>query len=363
MLKMLAALLVLASSAAQADVIIGVAGPLTGPYQNLGLSMVSGVRVAADKLNAEGGINREQIIVVPVDDQCDTIRAKDAADRLLAAQVDAVIGHFCSNSALEAARIYDKAGITMIAPTATLPSLTEAGLANVIRLSTRIDAQGAFAASRILAKRPLAKLLLVDDGSTEMKAITASFTAAYGKVPTLTAIISPDQKDFTDLIAKAKAAGIDTLYIAANATDAGRFTSQAAKAGLELKRYGPDPLLNDVFWTSAGGAGENTLVSFPIDPESSSEGKALVLDMKALGQIPDGTTLLAFAAVQLYAGAAITQGAHARNKIADELKSGKEFSTILGSLKFDQKGDGQDLRFNWYSWNNAVYQAIANDNP
>ena len=362
MLKLAAALLLISASAAQADVVIGVAGPLTGPYQSFGQAMVNGVKAAVDKINSEGGINREQLIVVTADDQCDTVKARDAADKLLAAQVDVVIGHFCSNAALESAKIYDKAGVTMIAPTATLATLTEAGLSNVIRLSSRSDAQGAFAANRILAKRPNAKLLLVDDATSEMKAIITNFNAAYGKPPALAATIAPDQKDFAELIAKAKTAGIDTLYTATNAADAGRFSAHLAKAGLDLKRYGPDSLLNESYWTTAGAAGENTLVSFPIDPESSNEAKALSRDLKAIGQAADGPFLMAYAGVQLFAAAALNLGSHAGTKIAAELRSGKAFPTILGQLKFDPKGDGQDLRFNWYSWNIGVYQTIAPEN-
>ena len=362
MLKLAAALLLLSASAAHADVVIGVAGPLTGPYQTFGQAMVNGVKAAVDKINSEGGINREQLIVVTADDQCDAVKARDAADKLLAAQVDVVIGHFCSNPALESAKIYDKAGVAMIAPTATLATLTEAGLSNVIRLSSRSDAQGAFAANRILAKRPNAKLLLVDDATSEMKAIITNFNAAYGKPPALAATLAPDQKDFAELIAKAKTAGIDTLYTATSAADAGRFSVHLAKAGLDLKRYGPDSLLGEAYWTTAGAAGENTLVSFPIDPESSNEAKALSRDLKALGQAPEGPFLMAYAGVQLFAAAALDQGSHAGTKIAAEIKSGKAFPTILGQLKFDSKGDGQDLRFNWYSWNNGVYQTIAPEN-
>jgi branched-chain amino acid transport system substrate-binding protein len=273
-----------------------------------------------------------------------------------------VIGHFCSNPTLEAAKLYDKAGVTLLAPSAALPALTESGLSTVIRMTTRLDAQGAFAAKRILAKRPDARLAVVDDGSVDMKAITASFATAYGKPITVTASIVPDQKDFADVIVKLKAANIDTLYLATNGSDAGRITAVAAKAGLDLKRYGPDSLLIDTFWAASGADGENTLVSFPADPQNSFDAKALSRDSKALGQATEGPFIPAYAAVQLFAAAAGQAGPHSKAKIAETLKSGESFSTVLGPLSFDGKGDGQDLRFNWYSWNNGVYQTIAPEN-
>ena len=356
------ACLYFATAAARADIVIGVAGPMSGQYQAFGQSLLNGVKAAVDKINASGGLKGEQLSIITADDQCDIFKAKEAANKLLTQNVDVVVGHFCSNPTLEAAKLYDKAGVTLIAPSAALPALTDSGLSNVIRVTTRLDAQGAFAAKRILAKRPNAKLAVVDDGSTDMKAIIASFAAAYGKPVTITASIVADQKDFAEVIAKLKAANIDTLYLATNGSDAGRITVVAAKAGLDLKRYGPDSLLIDTFWTASAADGENTLVSFPAAPENNSEAKVLSRDMKALGQATEGPFLPAYASVQLFADAAGQAGPHSKAKIAETLKSGDSFATILGPLSFDANGDTQDLRFNWYSWNNGVYQTIAPEN-
>jgi branched-chain amino acid transport system substrate-binding protein len=346
-----------------ADIQIGVAGPMTGTYQTFGQQMLAGVRAAVDGTNAKGGLNNEQLSIIQADDQCDAARAEEAAQKLIAAHADVVIGHFCSNASLAAAKLYDKAGITMITPAATLPALTEAGLTNVIRMSARTDTQGAFAAQRIKAKRPNAKLALVDDGSTDMKAIIQSFAAAYGKGATFTASFAPDQKDYADIVSKMKAAGIDTLYIAASAPDAGRLTAQAQAAGLALKRYGPDSLLNDTFWQASGQGGENTLVSFPEDPQIHIEAKNVAADLKALGETADGPILPSYAAVQLYAAAAGAKGARSGTALASWLRSGQAVNTVLGPLSFDAKGDPQDLHFTWFSWNNGQYQTIAAENP
>ena len=362
MLRLAAALLLVGATAAQADIIIGVAGPFSGQYQSFGQQMLTGVRAAIDSQNAKGGLGGEQLSLISADDACDNSKAEETAQKLVAAHVDVVIGSFCSNPTLSEARVLEKAGISLIAPVAVLPALTEAGLSNVVRVATRYDAQGAFAAARILAKRPNAKLALIDDGTSQMKEITASFAAAYTKGASLTASFTPDQKDFADLVGKLKSSGIDTFYVAASATDAGRLAAQAQAASVALKRYGPDPLLADQFWEASGTAGENTLVSFPTDPTNSNAAKALAADMKVLGEVPDGPALPAYAAVQLFLGAAAS-APHAGLGIAANLKSGASFETILGPLSFNAKGDGQALRFSWFSWNNGQYQTIAAENP
>jgi branched-chain amino acid transport system substrate-binding protein len=357
-----AALLLLAAAPAApayADIVIGVVAPLSGQYQSFGQQMLGGVKAAVDAINAKGAFGNEQLSITSADDQCDSAKAEEVTHKLTAAHADVVIGSFCSNPSLAEARVFEKAGVTLISPSATLPAFTESGLSNVIRIPTRIDAQGAFAARRILARRPNARLALVDDGTAQMKAIVQSFTGALGKPASLSFSFTPGQKDFTELAAKLKAAEIDTIYLAASAPDAGRIAAAAKATGLDLKRYGPDSLLADPFWEASGPAGEATLVSFPADPINTSNAKNLSDNLKALGEAIEGPALPAYAAIELYAAAAAAAGPHAGLGLAQMLKSGAAVQTSLGPFTFDAKGDGQDLRFSWFSWNNGTYQTIA----
>lgn len=352
--------LLMGTIAARADVIVGVSGPLSGASQQLGLELVGGVKAAVAALNNGGGLSGEYLQVVTADDGCDDAHASEAAQKLIAQQVNVVIGSPCSSADLGLAPVLEKAGITLIVPNATMAAVTEGGASNVVRIGPRADAQGAFAARRILAKRPGAHLAIIDDGTPQMKQLVASFTAAFGKDVALAATALPGTTDFAAMIDKAKGAGIDTVYLALQANDAGRLVAAFAAAGLTPKRYGPDSLLDDAFWHSAGAAGESTLVSFPADPQSEPAARALARAMKADGGDPAGPALAAYAAVQLFEGAGQPHGGLA---VASALKSGDTFTTVLGPLRFDAKGDAQDLRFAWYSWNNGQYQTIAPEQP
>ncbi len=50
------------SSYVQADVKIGVAGPMTGANAAFGEQYMKGAQAAADKINAAGGVNGEKIV-------------------------------------------------------------------------------------------------------------------------------------------------------------------------------------------------------------------------------------------------------------------------------------------------------------
>jgi len=349
-------------TAAQADILLGVAGPLTGQYASLGQQMLAGAQAGVDAINAKGGVEGQTLRVISADDGCDNRQAELAAQKFIDAQVAGVIGHYCSNAALAAGKLYDKAGVVMVAPVASLPSLTSSGLSTVIRISARDDMQGAFAARRIIEKRPSAKIALLLDGTDPDKAIAASFVAALGKAPALTLEFKPDTPDFSGLIAKMKAENMDVAYFACGASDAGRISAQAAKAGLSLLRYGPDALVSDLFGQAAGVSSEGMLASFPLDPQLPVQSKPVQAALKLAGQSADGATLPAYAAVELIAaGAAATHSTDGRT-IAAWLKSGQSVDTVEGSLSFDKNGDATPQRFSWYVWTNGAYQALPEGN-
>lgn len=347
---------------AQAEILLGVAGPLSGQYASLGQQMLAGAQAAVDDLNARGGIDGQSLKVISLDDGCDNRKAENVAQQLIDAKVVGVIGHYCSNAALAAGKLYEKAGIVMLAPVASLPSLTTSGLSNVIRLAARDDMQGAFAARRIMEKRTNAKIALLLDGSEANKALAGSFVAALGKPPALTLEFKPDAQDFTDMIARMKAENIDVAYFASGASDAGRISAQAAKAGLQILRYGPDALVSDLFGQAAGTASDGVLASFPTDPQSPVQSRSVLSALKLAGQSGDGATLPAYAAVQVFAAASMATSTLDGMAIANWLKSGQMVDTVEGSLTFDKNGDATPPRFSWYVWNHGAYQALPEGN-
>ena len=57
------------SGNAYAEILVGVAGPLTGPNAAFGAQLQKGAEQAAADINAAGGINGEQIKIVLGDDE------------------------------------------------------------------------------------------------------------------------------------------------------------------------------------------------------------------------------------------------------------------------------------------------------
>ncbi|MDE2446412.1 MAG: branched-chain amino acid ABC transporter substrate-binding protein, partial [Alphaproteobacteria bacterium] len=349
--------LFLLTQPAYADIIIGVAGPMSGQYQAFGAQMKAGAQAAIDDINAHGGISGELLALNVADDECDVRKAEAVAHQFVSAGVQVVIGHFCSNPALAASKIYETAGIIMIAPTASLPLLADGAGWNVVRLASRDDAQADAAAAHIQALQAGAKIGVVDDGTSPNAALTKRFLAALTQKPVLSSQFRADGSDFAQVIGKFAAAKLDAIYCACAATDAGNFVNGLRKAGSDARFYGPDSLISDAFWERSGEAGNGTEASFTVDPQAAPEARAAIEVLKAQGASADGATLPSYAAVQLFAAGAVENGTGRAKAMADWVKSGVIIHTVLGSLKFDKNGEVQPPRFVWYEWRAGTYSA------
>ncbi|MCX6413203.1 MAG: ABC transporter substrate-binding protein, partial [Actinobacteria bacterium] len=57
------------TAAAPSPIVIAVEGPLTGSQSEVGIDMYRGVKLAADQVNAKGGVLGRQISVIKADDK------------------------------------------------------------------------------------------------------------------------------------------------------------------------------------------------------------------------------------------------------------------------------------------------------
>src|SRR5262245_52265208 len=113
------------AGAAEAQIRVAVAGPMTGSLAPLGRQMRIGVEAAVAEINAAGGLLGQQILVQVMDDGCSEERAPAIANQIAGAGVVFVVGHLCSAPAMAAAAVYTAERIVNIAPGAPDPRFTE----------------------------------------------------------------------------------------------------------------------------------------------------------------------------------------------------------------------------------------------
>jgi len=360
-----ASLAAIMAGAARADTIqIGVAGPITGSNASFGEQMTKGANQAVADLNAKGGVLGKQLELNTGDDACDPKQAVAVAHQLVAKKVVFVDGHFCSASSIPASAVYNEEGVLQITPASTNPALTEEAAkkkwTNIYRTCGRDDAQGKVAGDYLAAHFKGKAVAIVDDKSTYGKGLadeTRKAMNAAGLTEAINEQITAGDKDFTALISKLKQAGVAAIYFGGYQTEAGLLVRQAKEQGLAAVLVGGDALATPEFWAITGPAGEGSLMTFPPDPRNIPAAKAVVEEFTKAGYDPEGYTLYTYAAIQVFVQAADKAKS---TKLADLVKvlHATTFETVVGPIKFDDKGDVANPEYVFYLWHDGKYAEL-----
>ena len=143
-LRMMTAALMAAGAIgiARADIVVGVAGPMSGPNAAYGEQYRVGVETAVERINANGGVLGQKLVISVGDDVSDPKQGVSVANKFVADQVRYVVGHFNSGVTIPASDVYAENGVLFVTPTATNPMVTDRGLWDAFRACGRDDQQG-----------------------------------------------------------------------------------------------------------------------------------------------------------------------------------------------------------------------------
>jgi branched-chain amino acid transport system substrate-binding protein len=359
-LAILAALVLPAGAAA--EILIGVAAPLSGRYHARGMESQLGAELAVAEINRAGGLLGEQVWIVSVDDGCDAEQAAAAAYSLVARGVVMVVGHSCSGAAIAAAPIYEETGVIQISPSATNPSLTERGWANVFRVCGRDDRQGRMAGDLLAERWADAAIAILHDRSTYGRGLAEETRARLNRRGVREALYlgySPHAVDFSGLVDRLIAEGIDVVYVGGRESEIALMLLQARREGLEAPFVSGDALVSSDFWQIAGEAAQGAMFTFSPDPSASPAAEAVIARFRETGPFdPSGYTLHAHAAVQAWARAVEAAGSLSPASVRAALRRGR-FDTVLGSLGFDERGDVVGIEpYVWHEWRDGEFRAI-----
>jgi branched-chain amino acid transport system substrate-binding protein len=351
---MTAALMAVAATGiARADIVVGVAGPMSGPNAAYGEQYRVGVETAVERINANGGVLGQRLVISVGDDVSDPKQGVSVANKFVADQVRYVVGHFNSGVTIPASDVYAENGILFVTPTATNPMVTDRGLWDAFRACGRDDQQGSIAAKYVLEHFKDKKVAIVDDKSTAGKGLADEMKKAFnagGGQEVLNEEINPGEKDYSALVAKIKASGADLLYYGGLHTEAGLIVRQMHDQRVTTILMGGDGISNSEFGAIGGDGAVGTLMtSFP-DPATLVDAKDAVADLETKNVPTEAVTLYAYAAAQIIADAIVKAKVDDPKAVADYLHSGATISTVLGPISYDSKGDIKQPGFIVFEW-------------
>jgi branched-chain amino acid transport system substrate-binding protein len=351
----------LAPAPALAEIAIGTAGPMDGTYQVFGEELKNGAARAVADINAKGGVLGEPLRLEVGDDKCDGETATAIANQMVGKGIALMAGHFCSFASIPAALVYSQAKVVQITPASPHPKLTDQRAGpGLFRICGRDDQQGQVAGTFIASRFADRNIAVIDDKSAYGKALADQTRAAMnaaGKKELFTDSYDPGAKDLSELVSRLKAAGIGLVFIAGFPSDVAAIAKEMKAQAVSATLMGGDALMTEEYWQAAGDAAEGTLVTFAPDPRRNQQAEAVVAEFRDAGIEPDGYTLCTYAAIQVWAEAAKSAGSTAFDKVVPAIATGS-FDTVLGTVRFDQKGDSTAPGYVVYVWHDGKYDYL-----
>lgn len=322
---------------------IGFFGALTGDAANLGLNEKRGLDLAVAEFNAA---NKDcQIKVEPYDSQGDPKVAPNLATSAINNKnVVAIVGPAFSGESKAANPLFNEAGMPLITPSATNPSLSEQGWKVFHRALGNDNSQGPAAALYIKNTIKAASVAVIDDGSEYGKGLADIVKKDLGALVKATDTVKAGQTDFSGTVTKIKAANLtdkDAIFYGGYYQEAGLLAKQLKDAGVKAIFVGGDGVKDDGFVKAAGAAAEGAILTCPCAPISAiKDGAAFAAKFKA--KFPDGDPEGTYSAETYDASnfilAAIGAGKVTRADINTYIST-ESWVGLTKTLKFDAKGE------------------------
>ena len=354
---------VAAPSLAADTIRIAFGGPVTGPITQYGDMVKEGIYTAADVYNAAGGVNGKKIEVVEVDDACEPKQAPVAANRVIKDGIRFVVGHTCTGATVAAAPIYNNEGVVMVTPSATGPVLTDGkNYEFIFRTIGRDDQQGPAAVKFIVEKVQPKKVAVLHDKQSYGQGIAESVRdglKAANLEPVIFEGINAGESDYSAVITKLKAAGVDFVYFGGYHPELGLLLRQGAEQGLKARFMSDEGAGNPDINAIAGDAVEGMLLTLPADFSAKPENAKVVEAFNAKGRNAGGAfQLSAYAATMAILESIKATGSEDPAKVAQYLHA-NSLDTPIGKISWTPQGDLTSFDFVVYTWHKDGSKTVA----
>jgi branched-chain amino acid transport system substrate-binding protein len=355
-------------TAGSATVKIGLAAPLTGDQQAIGVDEQNGAQLAVDEANAKGVTGPDgtkyTFKLDPKDDQHNANQAKVVAQQLVDDGVVAVVGHLNSGASIPASEIYHTNGVAQVSPSATNPKLTHQGFTNVFRVVGQDGAQGKDDADWLVKTLGCKNIGIIDDktayGQGLADFVNDSVKSAGGNVVGREHGTDKDT-DFNAQITslKGKSPAPDAIFFGGIYPQAGPIADQMKKQGLSIPLMGGDGIHSSKFLDLAGDAKngnfatdagpDNTLIPGFTDFNARYKAK---YNQDVVQYAPE-----AYDAANIIINSIATAGTD-KAAIVKAIAATKDYKGITQTYTFDSNGDILNAVFTVYKVVDGKWKAL-----
>ncbi len=349
---------------------IGHVGPTSGEIAHLGKDNEYGARLAIDELNAKGvtiGGKKVKIELLAEDDAGNPKQGTAAAQKLVDAKVNGVVGHLNSGTSIPASKIYSDAGIPQISPSATNPTYTRQGFKTTFRVVADDvhlgGTLGRYAMNQIKGK----SISVIDDRTAYGQGVAEEFvkavTAAGGTVASRQ-FTNNKEKDFSSILTAIKATKPDVVFFGGMDAVAGPMLRQMKQLGIDSKFMGGDGICTGELPNLAGGALVQGQIVCAEAGGVEGEEKAGMEEFKKRFKEKFNVDVKLYApyvydAVNVLVAAMVKADSADPAKYLPVLAKTEGYKGVTGTISFDEKGDIKNGALTLFTFNGDKREQIA----
>ncbi|MGI9219078.1 MAG: branched-chain amino acid ABC transporter substrate-binding protein [Hydrogenophaga sp.] len=361
-----------APSAASGDVLvvkIGHVGATSGAVAHLGKDNENGARLAIEELNAAGvkiGNQNARFELMAEDDAADPKQATAAAQKLVDANVNGVVGHLTSGATLPASVLYNEAGIPQITPSSTNPKFTRQGFAGAFRLVADDTQQGGAMGRYTVQSLKAKTVAVIDDRTAYGQGLADEFenaAKAAGAQVVGREFTNDKATDFNAILTSLKAKKPDVIFFGGMDAVGGPMLRQMKSLGFTSQLVGGDGLCTAEMITLSGDAlGDERVFCVEaggVDGDEMAANDKFRADFKAkYGVDVQAYAGYAYDGVKLLAAAMQAAGSADPKQYLPALKS-IQYQGASGKVAFDDKGDRRNAALTLYTFKAGQREKLA----
>jgi branched-chain amino acid transport system substrate-binding protein len=332
---------------------VGLIQPLSGPIAAAGSYIVNGAKIAAERLNARGGVMGRPLELIIEDNKSDPAETRNAAEKLIVRdKVPVIIGAWGSSMTLAMMPLAGQHGVPILVETSSSIKITDpktpgAKVVNRISPTSELEALGVEPLLPRLGIKKVGYIAVNTDwGRGAVVAFGEVLKKQGGKIELIEYVGQADT-DFYAQLTKFKAAAVDSVLITDDAPKTAKMLQQMKELGLNAKvlvtggSAWPDSIVQLAGARAAEGA---MFVTFydPYDHAKAGDPEAsrfYVEEWKKRGLPWIGVVeaMRGFDAVNVVARAIEMAKEPTPQRVHEALRQ-LEMKGLYGTIKFDRNG-------------------------
>ncbi len=333
-----------------ADMNIAVVVPRSGAYKSFGDEIVYGAQIAADEINKKGGILKQKLNLLPIDDVCSENLALSTAQMLSLKQEekpDLVIGPYCSEGVAEIAEVYAHNKIFQIVPAFLNEKEMGTQPQNIIRLFGNKEQAAQDIFDFYNQKFASQKIALISYGDTSFEKSIFKVFQNHGKSALLTIYGYKDFESANALAQKIKEQREDVVLSFSEPTSTAQIIRKLAEISPKTTFITSRYLANTDFLSIADDDLDTAyfmgLSEFEDYPEMTSE----IVRLRLKGISFSGLNIYGYTAVKMWAELATKNKSASYDRLVTSIRK-YGFKTSWGETFFTNGKSKRTMNYLFY---------------